>query len=355
MKNQSRIFLATALLTASLVSCNKNESLVDNSSLKESISQSTLNLNTAMNTISASTAYKILTVTDEAKKSVSTDDSLYNVYITLDTIKGVFDYKPAFRPDKWGQPLIHFFTKTASNTGMLVRMPLEKVENPKSLRFFRPEDSTMTNNFSILVSDYHNNYNSYRDFDYVLASEISVDDVSAGNLNISYFKSPTLGIKYASQYVFTGSYTADYKYESGDTTVSSFSIKNNDEVLYEEKLLTVKNDTARFGREHQYILTIGDVMIVRKPGTQTVEVYLNGVLQPNAVIAIVDNEEDSEASVCKKRDIEISFEDGTSTTVSALIGSSVGSIKTLFDSLHDVYFAAYVVDWIAYDIYYQRN
>lgn len=136
---------------------------------------------------------------------------------------------------------------------------------------------------------------------------------------------------------------------------SSFAILSDANVLYEEKLLTVKNDTARFGREHQYILTIGNVQISRKSGTKTVEVSVNGVLQPNAVVAIVDQAADSEASVCKKRDVQITFEDGTTTTVSALIGKSIDNIKTLFNSLHSVYFAAYIVDWIAYDIYYQRN
>lgn len=177
----------------------------------------------------------------------------------------------------------------------------------------------------------------------------------AGNLNIDYVVSPAQGVSYASQYSFSDSYTAKYKYESGDTTVSSFTVFGNDKVLYEEKLLTAKTDTGRFGHERQYILTIGDVQIIRKSGIKSVKVYVNGVLQPNAVVAIVDKEEDSEASVCKKRDIQITFEDGTVTTVSALIGKSIENIKTLFNSLHQVYFAAYIVDWIAYDIYYQRN
>jgi hypothetical protein len=185
--------------------------------------------------------------------------------------------------------------------------------------------------------------------------EIGIDNAAAGNLNIKYVVSPTHGIDYASQYAFTGSYTADYKYESGDTTVSSFAISGSGKVLYEEKRLTIKTDTGRFGREHQYILSIGDVKIVRKYSTKTVEVWLNGVLQPNAKVEIIDKVADAEASVCKHRDVQITFEDGTVTTVSALIGKSVDNIKTLFDSLHDVYFAAYVVDWIAYDIYYQRN
>lgn len=128
--------------------------------------------------------------------------------------------------------------------------------------------------------------------------------------------------------------------------------------LYEEKSLTIKNDTAKFGREHQYILTIGNVQIIRNSDTKKVQIAVGGVVQPGAVVTIMDKEGDKEgddeASVCKKRDIQITFEDGTVTTVSALIGESVNNIKTLYSSLHQVYFAAYIVDWIAYDIYYQR-
>ncbi|MCX6326963.1 MAG: hypothetical protein NT144_10010 [Bacteroidia bacterium] len=355
MKNQGRIILVTAFLSALLWSCAKNDGIVNSLSLKSAINQSALNLNTAMDAISSSKAYSILTVTDGTQKSASTTDSNYRVYITLDTVKGVYDYKPVPKTDRWGLSLIRYFNKASDNSKMIVRMPLKKVVNPRYLREYVPSDSLLTNNFSIAVSGYHNNYNSYHDFDYILASEISVDNVLAGNLNINYFVSPTLGIKYASQYAFSSSYTADYKYESGDTTVSSFTITGDNKVLYEEKLLTVKIDTGRFGREHQYILTIGDVQIIRKSGTKAVEVYVNGLLQPDAVVAIVDKVADPEASVCKKRDIQITFEDGTTSTVSALIGNSIENIKTLFDSLHSVYFAAYVVDWIAYDIYYQRN
>jgi hypothetical protein len=78
------------------------------------------------------------------------------------------------------------------------------------------------------------------------------------------------------------------------------------------------------------------------------------VAQPGAVVEVIDKVYDPEASVCKKRDVQITFEDGTVTTVSALIGQSVNDIRSLYTSLHQVYFAAYIVDWIAYDINYQR-
>ena len=94
---------------------------------------------------------------------------------------------------------------------------------------------------------------------------------------------------------------------------------------------------------------------MRKPLSHSVQVFLKGILQQNATVTVVDRESDPEASVCKKRDVQITFDDGTSTTISALIGESVTDIRTIYDSLHQVYFAAAVVDWIAYDIYYKRN
>ena len=344
-----------AALSTLLWSCTKNDNL-NNSSLKQSITESSANLNKAVSAITSSNAYSILTVNDgNLKSSASTTDSSYKVYIPLELIKGIYDYKPGIKMDKWGKPLLSFFTKSADDSKMIVRMPLEKVTNPFKLRHYIPSDSLLTNNFEIAVSDYHNNYNNYSDFDYNLASEISINNAIAGSLNITSQKSHTQGTHYSSQYAFNGGYTVKYSNESGDTTVSSFTILNGDNVLYEEKLLTSKNDTARFGHESQYSLTIGNVQIVRKSGVHKIDVYLNGVLQPNAIVTIIDKENDPEASVCKKRDIQITFEDGTTTTVSTLIGASITNIKTLFESLHSVYFAAYVVDWIAYDIYYQRN
>ena len=361
MKKQVGIFLVAALFSAMFIGCQKGDGIQDNTSLKQAVNESAQTLNSAMSTITSSKAFSILTISSSTvsssssvSKSSATTDSIYRVYISLDKIKGEYAFKPATKLDPWGNSLIRFFDKVADNSSMIVRMPLSKIEDPRSLRRYNPADTSLTNNFAIAVSDYHNNYNSYWDYDYVLNSEISVDAAVAGNLNIASVVSPKYGIHYTSQYSFAGSYTAKYKYDSGDTTVSSFSILSDDKVLYEEQRLTIKNDTARFGREHKYILTVGNVKIVRKSGNKVAEVYVDDILQTGAVVTVVDKVADSEASVCKKREIQITFEDGTTTTLSALIGDSIADIKTLFDSLHTVYFAAYVVDWIAYDIYYNR-
>jgi hypothetical protein len=353
MKKGNRIFLMLVLLSLIIWSCERSDTSLDTATLKQAINQSAQQLNLAVNTISSSKAFTVFTVNDGVAKSASAD-SVYKVYIGLDQIKGVYEYKPVTTTSNWGFPLIQYFTKTADDNNMVVKLPLKKVEHPRSLRQYTASDSALVNNFSIAVSEYHNNYNSYWDYDYVLTSEISIDNVKAGNLNIKSIISPTDGTDYKSQYIFTDGYSAQYKYLSGDTTVSSFGITKDNTLLYEEKRQTVRNDTAKFGREHLYTLTIGDVQIVRKSGVIAPAIYVGGVLQTNAVVEIVDKESDPEATVCKKRDIKITFDDGTTTTLSALIGASVENIKVLFDSLHSVYFAAYIVDWIAYDIYYDR-
>lgn len=348
MRTISKISLVLVFLSAISVGCTKKTGMNLNTSLKQAVYQSASDLNTAVSNLSSTKAFTILTMSSGSLKSATTTDATYKVHITLDTIKGLYQYKPANRPDKWGWSLIKFFKKTAASSNMIVQMPLSKITNSKTLRQYNSSDTTLANNFQIAVSDYHNNYNSYWDYDYINTSEISIDNKVAGNLNIKSIISPTNGIQYSSSYIFSGSYTAKYAYNSGDTTVSSFSILSGSDLLYQEKLLTVRNDTARFGRENQYVLTIGNVTLVRKAGSSSV--FVDGILQPDATVSVVDKAAESEASVCHKRDIQITFEDGTTTTVSALIGKSIDNMATLFDSLHSVYFAAYVVDWIAYDV-----
>lgn len=354
MNKQIRLIIAAAIVALIGISCTKNDGQLDSASLKLAIDQSVMNLNTAMDKISASNAYTVFTAADGGLKSATTDPE-YKVYIGLDKISGVYEYKPVTKRDRWGFSLIRFFNRTGDNDNMIVSMPLKKVKNPMSLRHFSPADTALKNNFSISVSDYFNNYNSYWDYEYLIDSKISIDDKEAGSLYMKSLVSPELGRNYFSQYAFTEGYTTQYKYVSGDTTVSSFAILKDKSIVYEEKRITIKNDTAKFRREHTYILTIGNVSITRKHGWESAQIAVNGVVQPDAVIAVVDQEDDEEASVCNHREIQITFEDGTKTTISTLISDSVENIRTIYKSLHQVYFAAYVVDWIAYDIYYGRN
>jgi hypothetical protein len=339
------------LLSAMIWSCSKTETGTTQSALKDALTSSTQNLNNAMAEIGSTPAFELLSVSAGVTLKSGT---VYSSNIPLDLVKGVYDYKPLKTTESRYYNLIRFFTKSTDASKMIVNMPLAKIKDPRVLREYLKADSTLTNNFTISVSDYHNIYNNYHDYDYVNVAAITIDKANAGNLNIKSVVSPTLGTQYASQYAFNNGYTAKYLYTSGDTTVSSFTILKATSVLYKEELLTIKNDTSRFGREQQYSLTIGDVKLVRK-SYNTYQVFVKNVLQTKAVIAIVDDVATSEPSICHKRQIQITFDDGSVSTISALIGQSIDNITTLFTSLHEVYFAAYVVDWIAYDIFYKRN
>jgi hypothetical protein len=343
------------LLSLFVLSCSKTA--VDSSSpgsLKDALTSGTQKLNIAMTDIASNQAFQLLSITNPTTLKAAT---VYSVNIPLSLVTGVYNFKALKTEGSEHLPLIKFFTKTADPNKMVINLPLAKLKNSHDLREYHKADSTLTNNFSMSVTEYYNNYNNYRDFDYSNVAAITIDKVLAGSLNIKSLRSPTLGTQYASQFAFSNGYTAKYKYSSGDTIVSSFSILKASSVLYEEKLLTIKNDTARFGREHQYSLIIGDVKLVKK-ANKTYAVYVKGILQPKAVVSFIDKDEneneDSEHSVCDKRDIQITFEDGTTSTLSTLIGQTITDISTLFKSLHQVYFAASVADWIGYDIYYKR-
>lgn len=352
MKNVAFKLSGFVLLGLLVLSCTKTETEngLSPAALKNALTVGTQNLNNAMTDIAATQAFQVLSIENSTDlKSATT----YNANIQLELIKGIYDYKALKTSESRSYPLIRFFTKSSDASKMVVNMPLAKLKKPRDLRFYQPADTALTNNFSISVTDYYNNYNSYRDFEYINAAEITIDNVLAGNLNIKSNKSPTLGTQYASQFIFSNGYTAKYQYASGDTTRSSFTLLQGDAVLYMEELQTVKNDSAKFGKEKQYTLTIGDVKIVKK-ANNSFHVYLKNVLQAKTVVAMVDKVFTDEPSICHKREVKITLEDGTETTVSELISSSVDNLSTLFTSLHQVYFAAYVVDWIGYDIYYQR-
>lgn len=352
MKNATFKLSVFVLLGLLVISCSKSESETGSSptALKDALALGTQNLNNAMTDIAATQAFQLLGIDNSSSlKSATT----YTANIPLELIKGVYDYKALKTAESRFYPLIRFFAKSTDASKMVVNMPLAKLKNPRDLRNYLPADSELTNNFSMAVTDYYNNYNSYHEYDYLNSAAITIDNVLAGNLNIKSMVSPTTGTQYSSQFTFSNGYTAKYLYASGDTTRSGFTLLKAASTIYKEELQTVKNDTARFGREQQYTLTIGDVKLVRK-ADKTYQVYLKNVLQPKAVVAMVDKATTTEPSICHKREIQITFEDGTTSTISTLISNSVDNLTTLFTSLHQVYFAASVVDWIGYDIYYKR-
>jgi hypothetical protein len=78
------------------------------------------------------------------------------------------------------------------------------------------------------------------------------------------------------------------------------------------------------------------------------------VLQKTAGAKITDSA-DSTGTICGKRDILLTFDDGTTAKLSDLLGSPLTELKALVSSLHDMYFAENIVNYIAFNIYYNSR
>lgn len=361
-------YLALLLGSFTLWSCTNNENL-SQSSLKTSLNNSVQQLTTAVTTISASPGYQVLAVSSTApnspslvKSSVTAFDTTYNSILLAD-VAGVYNYK-ATPSKKWHNSLMRYFIKTDVNTHMVVSLPEEKVLHPYSLLRYSAKDSLLTNNYKIDVSDYQYSFNNRLGWNYKMASTINIKTVDVGALKIQSSYSKANDYKYASEFVFTDNYKAICNYTTGDTAVATYAINNGTKTLYEEKYTAIK--TASMGNRHkekEYSLTIGDVQIVRglnhkNNSLDSAKVYVAGVLQLNSKVEFITDSTsgETESSVInKKRDLKITFDDGTSTTISELLGTSVTTIRSLFASLRQASFATSVIDWIAWDIYTNKE
>jgi hypothetical protein len=352
-------------------SCSNQDSMSDKS-LKSSIDQNSQQLSSALGQITASPGYQVLNITGTTAASSPSlvraavgsfvIDSTINT-IALADIMGVYNYK-AVGSKMSGMSMLRFFTKTADNTQMIVRLPESKVKHFGEMLHYSPADTLLTNDYVISVSKYNYTFNRFLGWDYSLASNINIKNVNAGDLKIQSSSSKSTGTNFASEFAYANGYLAKCSYSNGDTAVSTYSITQGTKILFEEKYTAIKSAVTKHHREKSYSLTIGDVQIIRTQGKNSLDsakVYVAGVLQTKSKVEIVNvstGTVDDSTNVCvanHNREIKITFDDGTSSTISQLLGTSVDTIRTLFISLRQTYFATNVVNWIAWDIYTKKQ
>ncbi|HZK95750.1 MAG TPA: hypothetical protein VFC67_16225 [Prolixibacteraceae bacterium] len=366
MKAKS-LYLAVLLLGLLSWNCSNKDGLKtssDSVSLKSSLKSGVQELTTAVNTISTSAGYQVLASTDLTTKSAELSylDTITHSILLAD-IAGVYDYKAnTFMREHMS--IMRFFNKTGESSQMIVRLPEEKVKSWRSLLHFSAADTLLTNNYEVNISDYQYNFKRYVGYDYSMASAIKIKNTDAGVLKIQSSKNKTYGYTYASEFAFPNGYVIKCQYSSGDTATSVYAITDGAKTLYEEKYTAIKSNTEMRHREKEFSLTIGDVLITRSMNKEqshldSAKVYVGGVLQLHSKVELVDlttgttNDAD-EIDRCisnKKRELQITFDDGTVSTFTELAGTVVTDISTLFTSMKQVNFAINIVDWIAWDIY----
>lgn len=341
MKKSGLLF--AVILSFLTWACSKIET--ENLNLKHSVEKSVTDINKAISSISATKGYQILSANTSALKSeISFTDS-----ISLSLVAGIYDFKPdIFHHREFFIPY-RLFKKTGTSDQMIVNLPQKLVFHPSYLHNINPPDSLLRNDFTIKASDYHYYYSWFNQYDYKLTAGFTLASADIGSLDIISACSKKSGRSYSSKYTFTDGYNINVSFQSGDTTVSSFALSKDEETLLKETTITLGQDFHK--KERQYILSLGNVDIKRGSGIDSIQVYLDGVLQKKAGAKIIDST-DTEGSICHHRDILLTFDDGTTTNLSDLIKPAKEALRTLVDSLHSMNFATNVVDYIAISIYY---
>jgi hypothetical protein len=347
------------LLIASVVGiigwgCSKNDNQTPSAQLglKQSVEKNAADINTAIGKISQTKGYQILSLNpgSTAKSELA---GAFKDSITLALIAGIYDYQPdsILMHHNFAFPF-RLFKKTGASTKMVINLPQKLIFHPRYLHSFIKSDSVLKNDFSITASDYHFYYNAWDSLDYKLTAGLTLSAADLGSFDITSVSSANKKRTNSSLYNFTGGYSISTAWQSGDTSKSSFTLLQATTPLLQETTLFTGNGFHK--REKQYDLVIGSVEIKRGFGIDSIQVFQNGVLQKKAGAKITDSA-DSTGTICQKRDILLTFDDGTTTKLSTLIGPSLAQLKTLVSSLHDMYFAQYIVDYIALNIYYNSR
>jgi hypothetical protein len=210
----------------------------------------------------------------------------------------------------------------------------------------------LKNDFTITASDYHLYYNSRNNLDYKLTAGLTLSGADLGSFDISESSNSFSDQTNSSQYTFTGGYSILTTWQTGDTSKSSFALLQNNNPLLQESTLYMGTGFRK--HERQYDLTIGNVEIKRGFGIDSIQVFQNGVLQKTGGAKITDSA-DSTGTIFDHRDILLTFDDGTTEKLSTLINPALTQLKTLVTSLHDMYFAENIVDYIAINIYFNSR
>jgi len=300
-----------------------------------------------MTAIAESGGYDLMIMNDLSKSGDGFSDS-----ITLELIAGVYDFRPdTFLCRHFSMPYWRF-DKSEESEMLVLNMPQRLVYHPRYLFNPNPPDTVAENDFTITASAYHYYYSFMRSYDYKLTAGFTLKDEDLGMLDVESTGETFSGRSYSSEYSFTDDYSLFVSFERGDTAVSAMALKQDDKILLGEETYFIWSDFRK--KERQYTLTVGDVKIVRGSAVDSIQVFLDGVLQ-NTAGAVITDDDDSEGSVCHRRDILLTFDDGTTEKLSDLLGPSLEILRTLVDPMREMYFARRIIDHLAMTIYYQER
>jgi hypothetical protein len=348
-----KIFVISIIFSMVAWSCSKDGTQTAPVSLRQSLDKNVADINTALSKISATKGYQILSISGDPSARADVSGTTYKDSITLALVAGIYDYQFDTIPmhHRFEFPY-RLFKKTGTSNMMIVNLPQKLIFHPGYLHSFIKPDSILKNDFTITASNYHFYYNWWNNLDYKLTAGLKLKGADLGSFDISAVSTTYKDRVNSSKYTFTDGYSISTSWQSGDTAKSTFALYKDTNPLLLEK--TLFSGMGFHKRERQYDLIIGNIEIKRGLGIDSIQVFQNGVLQKKAGAKITDSS-DSTGTIFSRRDILLTFDDGTTAKLSTLISPAITQLKALYTSLHDMYFAENIVDYIAMNIYFNSR
>jgi hypothetical protein len=328
------------------------------SGLKQSVEKGVADINHAVSAISGTTGYQLLTVSDNVSKS----DFVFNDTINMKMVAGIYDFQPDTMIRFHDFSPYRLFKKTGESEDMVVNLPEILVMHPKHLHFLNMTDTVYPNNFTITATEYHLYFNWWHNYEYKLTAGLTLNNENAGSMDVSSTSNSEHSNSYSSSYTFKDGYHIATVWQDGDTATSSFYLNQSSDTLFKETSTFIwrynHEDMGMMHHGHDaerlYDLTIGNVEVKKSAGIDSIQVFVGGVLQKHAA-QITTDQSDTTASICHKRDVLLTYDDGTTAKLSELLSPVKDQLKTLRDSLRSMYFSKHIIDYIAYSIYFESH
>lgn len=348
------------LFSAVLWSCSDSDSpKTSDETAKEALTTKTQDLKTAVEDITESKGFEIITMSDNTKTDDGGDDTIFSASITLEDIKGLYEYNVS--TDEATEAKFGFmqnvFTKTKDTTLFILQLPKEKAYEPWRLYMDEDGDDALVNDFKITTTEYNYSFSAGQgfEFDYELEADIEVEGEAVGGLEVDWSIASNANFEYESVFEFTDDYKVGIEFEFGEEIGYEYYLKKGEEDLFKEKI-EVEMEEGSDEKTYIHSLMIGNIEIKKKSDSEEYEVYKDGVLDPDAVIEHIQNTEDGDDRnlvFCRKGlDIKITFADGTEVILSELLGeATLDKMSEIFESMYDMYFVKHLVDKVAHKVY----
>ncbi|WP_133250125.1 hypothetical protein [Marinifilum breve] len=364
--------------SAALWSCSSSDDKTpgQDQTLEQNLTSETQSLVTAVEEISTSEGYKLITLSESTKEGAedeSDDRFSFTRTITLEDIKGVYNYiLPTSEAEgsstkMWGTEFA--FEKAEESEFFVINLPQEKAEKPWMLYQEMEGESEMDNDFNVTASQYNSstvmNIEGF-EFDYLLDADINIEEEAAGSIFVDWTMSMSAGMSwdYESEFGFPNGYSVGHEFEFGEEIEFAYNLKKDEEVLFMEEVSYTPGNGEE-NAEYEYTLTIGNIKIVRNSNSEGYEVYRDGELEEGAVITVLNDdtkegegdgegeEDESDNAFCRGGfDIKITFADESEVILSELIGEeTLEQLDEIFSSMHDMYFVNKLVDRVAKEAY----